>query len=102
MVLRVAYGDVVTIFDAEDEPHPDILNIINTTMLNNDVDVVQRGVQLMNYHTRWFCFLNVLEYFFWFKSTLHFLARVGMIPLISITILLPRELMTTWRCRDEC
>jgi len=50
--LRVAHGDVVTIFDAEDEPHPDILNIINTTMLNEDVDVVQSGVQLMNHNTK--------------------------------------------------
>ncbi len=67
LALQIAHGDVVTIFDAEDEPHPNILNIINTTMLNEDVDVVQSGVQLMNHNTRWFCFLNVLEYFFWFK-----------------------------------
>src|SRR5947209_8355364 len=79
--LQVARGDIVTIFDAEDEPHPDILNIINTTMLNEDVDVVQSGVQLMNHNTKWFCFLNVLEYFFWFKSSMHFFARIGMTPL---------------------
>src|SRR6266487_3581084 len=54
------------------EPHPDILNIINTTMLNDDVDVVQSGVQLMNHYTKWFCFLNILEYFFWYKSSMHF------------------------------
>ncbi len=66
LALQVARGDIVTIFDAEDEPHPDILNIINTTMLNEDIDVVQSGVQLMNHNTKWFCFLNVLEYFFWF------------------------------------
>ena len=54
LALKVSRGDVVTIFDAEDEPHPDILNIINTTMLNEGVDVVQSGVQLMNYNTRWF------------------------------------------------
>ncbi len=78
LALQVSRGDVVTIFDAEDEPHPDILNIINTTMLNEQVDVVQSGVQLMNHNTKWFCFLNVLEYFFWFKSSLHFFARLGM------------------------
>src|SRR5258708_16874131 len=66
--LRVAHGDVVTIFDAEDEPHPDILNIINTTMLNEDVDVVHSGVQLINHHPKCSCFLNSLHYFFWFKS----------------------------------
>lgn len=93
LALQTAHGDVVTIFDAEDEPHPDILNIINTTMLDEDVDVVQSGVQLMNHNTRWFCFLNVLEYFFWFKSSMHFFARVGMIPLGGNTVFVRRDLL---------
>ena len=91
--LRIAHGDVVTIFDAEDEPHPDILNIINTTMLNDEVDVVQSGVQLMNHNTKWFCFLNVLEYFFWYKSSMHFFARIGMIPLGGNTVFVRRDLL---------
>ncbi len=99
--LQVAQGDVVTIFDAEDEPHPDILNIINTTMLNEDVDVVQSGVQLMNHNSRWFCFLNVLEYFFWFKSSMHFFARIGMTPLGGNTVFVRRELMEQLGGWDE-
>jgi cellulose synthase/poly-beta-1,6-N-acetylglucosamine synthase-like glycosyltransferase len=99
--LQVARGDVVTIFDAEDEPHPDILNIINTTLLNEDVDVVQSGVQLMNYNTKWFCFLNVLEYFFWFKSSLHFFAGIGMTPLGGNTVFVRRELMEQLGGWDE-
>jgi len=99
--LQVARGDVVTIFDAEDEPHPDILNIINTTMLDEGVDVVQSGVQLMNYNTKWFCFLNVLEYFFWFKSSLHFFARIGMTPLGGNTVFVRRELMEQLGGWDE-
>jgi cellulose synthase/poly-beta-1,6-N-acetylglucosamine synthase-like glycosyltransferase len=91
--LRIAHGDVVTIFDAEDEPHPDILNIINTAMLTDDVDVVQSGVQLMNHNTKWFCFLNVLEYFFWYKSSMHFFARIGMIPLGGNTVFVRREML---------
>jgi glycosyltransferase XagB len=91
--LSIAKGDIVTIFDAEDEPHPDILNIINTIMLNEEVDVVQGGVQLMNWNTKWFCFLNVLEYFFWFKSSLHFFSRIGMTPLGGNTVFIRRELM---------
>ncbi|TMB88970.1 MAG: glycosyltransferase, partial [Chloroflexi bacterium] len=86
LALQVARGDIVTIFDAEDEPHPDILNIINTTMLKEDLDVIQSGVQLMNHNSKWFCFLNVLEYFFWFKSSMHFFARVGMTPLGGINL----------------
>ena len=91
--LKVARGDIVTIFDAEDEPHPDILQIINTIFLNESVDAVQSGVQLMNHNTKWFCFLNVLEYFFWFKSSLHFFARCGMTPLGGNTVFLRRRLM---------
>ena len=91
--LRIAHGDVVTIFDAEDEPHPDILNIINTAMLSDEVDVVQSGVQLMNHNTKWFCFLNVLEYFFWYKSSMHFFARIGMIPLGGNTVFVRRDLL---------
>lgn len=91
--LKVAEGDVVTIFDAEDEPHRDILNIVNTILLNEETDAVQSGVQLMNHNTRWFCFLNVLEYFFWFKSALHFFARIGMIPLGGNTVFVRREML---------
>src|SRR5258707_15150809 len=99
--LRIAHGDVVTIFDAEDEPHPDILNIINTAMLNDEVDVVQSAVQLMNHNTKWFCFLNVLEYFFWYKSSMHFFARIGMIPLGGNTVFVRRDLLEQLGGWDE-
>ena len=101
LALQVSRGDIVTIFDAEDEPHPDILNIINTTMLDEDVDAIQSGVQLMNHNTKWFCFLNVLEYFFWFKSSLHFFARIGMTPLGGNTVFVRRELMEQLGGWDE-
>ncbi len=101
LALQVARGDVVTIFDAEDEPHPDILNVINTTMFADDVDVVQSGVQLMNHNTRWFCFLNVLEYFFWFKSSLHFFSRAGMTPLGGNTVFVRRTLLEELGGWDE-
>ncbi|MBV9232293.1 MAG: glycosyltransferase [Chloroflexi bacterium] len=91
--LKIATGEIVTIFDAEDEPHPDILQVINTIFLNEPVDVVQSGVQLMNHNTKWFCFLNVLEYFFWFKSALHFFAHCGMTPLGGNTVFVKRTLM---------
>ena len=101
LALQVARGDIVTIFDAEDEPHPDILHIINTTLLNEDVDVIQSGVQLMNHNTKWFCFLNVLEYFFWFKSSLHFFAQVGMLPLGGNTVFVRREMLEQLGGWDE-
>jgi glycosyltransferase XagB len=92
--LRHATGDVVTIFDAEDEPHPDILNAVNTVMVREDAPVVQCGVQLMNYADRWFSAWNVLEYFFWFKSRMHYHAKVGMVPLGGNTVFIRRDLLT--------
>ena len=91
--LRAATGDVVTIFDAEDEPHPDILQIVNTVMVREATPVVQCGVQLMNFAYRWFSALNVLEYLFWFKSRMHFHAAMGMVPLGGNTVFVRRDLL---------
>jgi glycosyltransferase XagB len=91
--LGYATGDVVVIFDAEDEPHPEILKMVNTIMVDEEAPVVQSGVQLMNYADRWFSALNVLEYFFWFKSRLHYHARIGMVPLGGNTIFIRRYLL---------
>lgn len=89
--LKTAKNDVVVIFDAEDEPHKDIYNIVNTVMLRDNADVVQSGVQLMNYHSHWFSMFNVMEYYFWFKSSLHFYARAGVIPLGGNTAFFKKE-----------
>lgn len=75
--LAVSQNQIISIFDAEDEPHPEIYHIINTILQTKNVDVVQSGVQLMNYHSHWFSALNCLEYYFWFKSGLHFFSRIG-------------------------
>ncbi len=93
VALRYSTGEVVTIFDAEDEPHPDILNVVNTVMLREGSEVVQCGVQLMNYDDRWFSALNVLEYLFWFKSRMHYHAAVGMVPLGGNTVFMTRGLL---------
>ena len=91
--LRQATGDVITIFDAEDEPHPNILNVVNTIVLRERVSVIQCGVQLMNYADRWFSALNVLEYFFWFKSRMHYHAAIGMVPLGGNTVFVRRDVL---------
>lgn len=91
--LRAATGNIVTIFDAEDEPHADILHVVNTLMMREDAPVVQCGVQLMNYDDHWFSALNVLEYFFWFKSRMHYHAAVGMVPLGGNTVFMRRGLL---------
>lgn len=85
--LQKAKNQVITIFDAEDEPHADIYNIVNTIMVKDKVDVVQSGVQLMNYRSHWFSALNVMEYYLWFKSGLHFFSKIGKVtPLGGNTV----------------
>lgn len=90
--LKEAKKEVITIFDAEDEPHSDIYNIVNTVMIRDQVDVVQSGVQLMNYRSHWFSALNVMEYFLWFKSGLHFFLRIGNVtPLGGNTVFFKKQ-----------
>src|SRR5579864_3990488 len=91
--LAKAVMDVVTIFDAEDDIHPEIFNVVNTVMVNEQVRVVQGGVQLMNFDSSWYSALNVLEYFFWFKSRLHYHARLGMTPLGGNTVFFTRAVL---------
>jgi glycosyltransferase XagB len=86
-------GDVITIFDAEDDVHPDIFNLMNTVMVNNAVGVVQGGVQLMNFKEHWFSAFNCVEYFFYFRSRLQFNASVGMVPLGGNTVSIRRDLV---------
>lgn len=99
--FRNSHNEVVTIFDAEDEIHPEIFNIVNTVMLEEGVKVVQCGVQLMNYDSSWYSTLNVLEYFFWFKSRLHYHANLGMTPLGGNTVFFAREVMEALGGWDE-
>ena len=91
--LPHATKDVLVIFDAEDEPHRNIFNIVNTVMLRDNADVVQAGVQLVNYSSNWFSSLNVLEYYFWFKSALHLFNKIGVTPLGGNTVFFKKEII---------
>ncbi len=100
--LKEATKDVVCIFDAEDEPHPDIYNIVNTVMVRDEADVVQSGVQLMNFGSSWFSAFTVLEYFFWFKSGLHaFTRKFNVTPLGGNTVFFKRHWMERLNGWDE-
>ena len=75
------------VFDAEDIVHPDLLNRINARFVSTGSDIVQGGVQLMNVGTNWFSARNVLEYYFYFRSRLHYFAqRKFMSPGVEIQI----------------
>lgn len=84
--LEHVRGDVVGVFDAEDEVHPWLLRAVDHQFRVTRADVVQAGVQLVNFWSNWYSVRNVLEYFFWFKSRLHFHANKGFIPLGGNTV----------------
>jgi cellulose synthase/poly-beta-1,6-N-acetylglucosamine synthase-like glycosyltransferase len=91
--LQIATKDIICIFDAEDEPHHEIYDVVNTVMLRDQADVVQCGVQLMNFESNWYSLFNVLEYFLWFGSALHFYERQGIVPLGGNTVFFKTQLV---------
>jgi cellulose synthase/poly-beta-1,6-N-acetylglucosamine synthase-like glycosyltransferase len=101
VALAHARHEVVAVFDAEDEIHPEIFGIVNTIMVTEQVRVVQAGVQLMNYNSNWYSTFNVLEYFFWFRSRLHYHARHGAIALGGNTVFFAREVLAAVGGWDE-
>ncbi len=57
-------------------------------------DIVQSGIQLVNFNSHWFSALNVLEYFFWFKSGLLFFSQIGKVtPLGGNTVFIKKRLL---------
>lgn len=79
-------GTITGVFDAEDDVHPGLLRRVDQCFARTDADIVQAGVQLMNFRTSWLSVHNVLEYYFWFRSRLHHHARQRFIPLGGNTV----------------
>jgi cellulose synthase/poly-beta-1,6-N-acetylglucosamine synthase-like glycosyltransferase len=86
-------GDVVGVFDAEDQVHPELLAHVDHAFRASGADVVQGGVQLINFHSSWYSLRNCLEYFFWFRSRLHLHAEKGFIPLGGNTVFVRTDVL---------
>ena len=86
-------GRYIGVFDAEDDVHPDLLRRISAVFADTGADAVQGGVQLMNFDSSWYALRNVLEYFFWFKSRLHYQASKSFIPLGGNTVFLRADVL---------
>jgi glycosyltransferase XagB len=86
-------GEITGVFDAEDEVNPGLLRLVEARFEETDADVVQAGVQLMNVQSTWWSMRNCLEYYFWFRSRLHFHARQEFIPLGGNTVFTSTELL---------
>src|SRR5690606_37360143 len=81
----------VGVFDAGAQVHPELLAHVDHAFRSTGADVVQGGVQLITFHSSWYSLRNVLEYFFWFRSRLHFHAEKGFIPLGGNTVFVRTE-----------
>ena len=86
-------GEVVGVFDAEDQVHPELLAHVDHAFRSTGAQVVQGGVQLINFHSSWYSLRNCLEYFFWFRSRLHLHASRGFIPLGGNTVFVRTEVL---------
>ncbi|MEU7164681.1 glycosyltransferase [Streptomyces morookaense] len=86
-------GEVVGVFDAEDQVHPELLAHVDHAFRATGADVVQGGVQLINFHSSWYSLRNCLEYFFWFRSRLHLHAAKGFIPLGGNTVFVRTDVL---------
>jgi cellulose synthase/poly-beta-1,6-N-acetylglucosamine synthase-like glycosyltransferase len=93
--LPLCRGRVVGVFDAEDEVAPALLRHVDACFRATGAHVVQGGVQLMNLRSSWWSLRNVLEYFFWFSSRLHYHARARFIPLGGNTVFVRTDLLRT-------
>lgn len=86
LALPHCRNDVVGVFDAEDDVHPELLLHVDALLVESGAEIVQGGVQLVNWWSNWFAVRNCLEYYFWFRSRLHFHADARFIPLGGNTV----------------
>jgi cellulose synthase/poly-beta-1,6-N-acetylglucosamine synthase-like glycosyltransferase/4-amino-4-deoxy-L-arabinose transferase-like glycosyltransferase len=91
--LPYCTGAITGVFDAEDIVHPALLRRVDQCFQRTEADVVQAGVQLMNFRSSWLTVRNVLEYYFWFRSRLHVHARQGFIPLGGNTVFVRTQVL---------
>jgi cellulose synthase/poly-beta-1,6-N-acetylglucosamine synthase-like glycosyltransferase len=91
--LEHCRGDIVGVFDAEDEVDLRLLRQVDASFRSTGAHVVQGGVQLINFRDSWYSLRNCLEYFFWFRSRLHLHALHRFIPLGGNTVFVRTDVL---------
>lgn len=78
--LTFARGDIVTVYDAEDVPHPDQLRAAAEAFAAGDerLGCVQAPLNWYNHHRNWLTRQFALEYAVQFHAILPLLARLGL------------------------
>jgi cellulose synthase/poly-beta-1,6-N-acetylglucosamine synthase-like glycosyltransferase len=87
VALAYARGDLVTIFDAEDQPEPDQLKRAAQQLLNEPKDVacVQARLNYFNARENWLSRQFAIDYCLWFDLLLPGLERLGAPVLLGGT-----------------
>jgi len=91
--LPACRGEVIGVFDAEDDVHPDLLRKVDALLAETGAEMAQGGVQLVDYWSSWYSVRSCLEYYFWFRSRLHFHADERFIPLGGNTVFIRADLL---------
>ena len=79
IALAQAKGEIVTIYDAEDRPHPQQLKLAAQRLMNDQkLGAVQAPLDYYNVSTNWLTRQFALEYAFLFRVWLPFLTRLGL------------------------
>jgi cellulose synthase/poly-beta-1,6-N-acetylglucosamine synthase-like glycosyltransferase len=100
--LPYCSGMITGVFDAEDDVHPALLRRVDQCFQTTSSDIVQAGVQLMNFRSSWYTVHNVLEYYFWFRSRLHVHARQRFIPLGGNTVFIRTPILRAVAGWQDC
>ncbi|MDA9208143.1 glycosyltransferase [Octadecabacter sp.] len=94
--LNFAKGSIVGVYDAEDAPDPDQINIVvnRFAQRGRDVACLQGQLDFYNAHSNWLARCFTVEYATWFRIILPGLERLGLaIPLGGTTLFFRRDVL---------
>ncbi|MDJ1016611.1 MAG: glycosyltransferase [Paracoccaceae bacterium] len=94
--LDFARGEIIGVYDAEDEPAPDQLLIVAEAFARGGADLacLQGTLDFYNVRETWLTRCFTIDYAAWFRLVLPGLTRLGMIvPLGGTTVFLKRDVL---------
>ncbi len=94
--LCFAKGSIIGVYDAEDAPDPDQINVVvdHFAHCRSDVACLQGRLDFYNSQSNWLARCFTVEYATWFRIILPGLERMGLvIPLGGTTLFFRREIL---------